>query len=146
MTYAELTLPRNRSSGGYAQMRPSSSSTSSSNNPEPSVIYARIDHNNRQQIHPTSSNHLMIGHQGAPGGAGGGISPNSLMNTSLDSSSASSTSTRQKKAPSSVEDEGFNSCSGIRTYVVSVIGEDGIFFRGGAGPQFSSRRGRDFST
>ena len=26
------------------------------------------------------------------------------------------------------------------------IGEDGIFFRGGAGPQFSPRRGRDFST
>ena len=30
--------------------------------------------------------------------------------------------------------------------VVMVIGEDGNFFRGGAGPQFSSRRGRDFST
>ena len=27
-----------------------------------------------------------------------------------------------------------------------IIGEDGIFFRGGAGPQFSPRRGHDFST
>ena len=27
-----------------------------------------------------------------------------------------------------------------------IIGEDGIFFRGGAGPQFSPRRGCDFST
>ena len=27
----------------------------------------------------------------------------------------------------------------------TYIGEDGIFFRGGAVPQFSSRRGRDFS-
>ena len=26
------------------------------------------------------------------------------------------------------------------------IGEDGNFFRGGAGPQFSPRKGRDFST
>ena len=29
---------------------------------------------------------------------------------------------------------------------VAIIGEDGNFFRGGAGPQFSPRKGRDFST
>ena len=35
----------------------------------------------------------------------------------------------------------------ISRYIsVAIIGGDGNFFRGGAGPQFSPRRGRDFST
>ena len=54
------------------------------------------------------------------------MSPNSLMNTSLDSSSTSTstsgTTQRQtKKAPSSVEDEGFNSCSGENSEKTSVL-------------------------
>ena len=32
------------------------------------------------------------------------------------------------------------------TFTIVVIGEDGNFFRGGAGPKISPRRGRDFST
>ena len=34
----------------------------------------------------------------------------------------------------------------VKRTLDTVIGEDGNFFRGGAGPQFSSRRGRDLST
>ena len=47
-------------SAGYASMRPSSTSTSgsSSGHNEPSVIYARINHNNRlQQMSVPAPNH-----------------------------------------------------------------------------------------
>ena len=40
----------------------------------------------------------------------------------------------------------FHRGTGLTKYLIVFIGEDGIFFRGGAGPQFSPRRGRDFST
>ena len=46
-------------------------------------------------------------------------------------------------------DNAFDSCykqGKKRQFSLWGIGEDGNFFRGGAGPQFSSRRGRDFST
>ena len=86
---------------------------------EPSVVYARIDHNRMPPHHLSNQNPLMIATNGGSVN-GGGVSPNSLMNTSLDSSSAASTSSRNpdatkirsRRAPSSVEDEGFNSCSG----------------------------------
>jgi len=135
VTYAELTMPRGGGGGlsskansaGYASMRPSSTSTSgsSSGHNEPSVIYARINHNNRlQQMSVPAPNHSNLTNNQqqllVQGGNGGGVSPNSLMNTSLDSSSTSTstsgTTQRQtKKAPSSVEDEGFNSCSGCHS-------------------------------
>jgi len=143
VTYAELTLPRNK--GNYAQLQQRGSGQQ-----EPSVIYARIDKRPPHPPHhaaaagpqpvalplPHSHPHqhggnLLITASGNNGN-GGGISPSSLMNTSIDSSSAASTSSkhhivqghimesrmssRSKRAQgqrsSSIEDEGFNSCSG----------------------------------
>lgn len=101
-------------------------------NQEPSVIYARINHN-RQNPNAQGSNYnapLLISTGGANGANGGGVSPSSLMNTSMDSSSAASTSSRNHgsgsgadsghhpphskirrsgRTPCSLDDEGFDS-------------------------------------
>ena len=85
MTYAELTLPRNK---GYTQMRPAQVGITPGGE---AVVYARIDHNRRGHQQP----HLGHGHGPlltSCSSSGGGISPNSLMNTSVDSSAGSSSS------------------------------------------------------
>lgn len=100
VTYAELSLPRNK---GYAPMR---TSPSDCNNATPvlasieasanNVIYARIDHaakrgnNNLSMLNQAQTTvPLLISNS-----SGGGVSPSSIMNTSCESSASSGSASR----------------------------------------------------
>ena len=103
VTYAELSLPRNK---GYAPMRScNNGATVTTPVPDSSgpagapVIYARIDHSTKRNYHsqpgPTM---LHQAHTTVPllitNNTSGGVSPSSIMNTSCESSTSSGSASR----------------------------------------------------
>lgn len=105
VTYAELSLPRNK---GYAPMRSSPAGTIVNNTPTPvlasieaascnaNVIYARVDHAAKNR----GNNNLSMLNQAQTtvplliSSVGGGVSPSSIMNTSCESSNSSGSASR----------------------------------------------------
>lgn len=84
VTYADLTFPRNK---GYTPLRrtPTHAISPSAAAPGEPIVYARIDHNCAPQSGGKTLAPLII--TGSTS-ACGGLSPSSLMNTSVDSSTS----------------------------------------------------------